>query len=89
MATTYIATNTTRRLGADLRQAVHALKEARSDFRELKATMETMIDASDYTLLETEFGLPTGQGQTVYNLVSGALTDMEASNINQTVIRLG
>lgn len=89
MATSYIATNTAKRLGADLRQFVHALKEARSDCRELKAVMETMIDAGNYALLETEFGIATGQGETTYNLVSGALTDMEAANINQTVIRLG
>ena len=89
MATTYISTNTSKRLGADLRQAVHALKEVRSDFRELKAVMETMIDGTNYTLLETEFGLATGTGQTTYNLVSGSLTDMEDANINQTVIRLG
>lgn len=89
MATSWITTNTSKRLGADLRQAVHALKEARSDFREIKGVMETMIDGADYTLLETEFGLPTGTGQTTYNLVSGALTDMDDANINQTVIRLG
>lgn len=89
MATTWIPTNTNTRLGADLRQAVHALKETRSDFRELKAVMETMIDASNYALLETEFGLPAGLGDDAYNLVSGALSDMEGANINQTVIRLG
>lgn len=89
MATTYIKTDTSKRLGANLRQAVHALTNVRSDFREIKAVMETMIDTSDYTLLETEFGLATGDGQTAYNLVSGSLTDMEDANINQTVIRLG
>lgn len=89
MATTYIATNTSKRLGADLRQFVHAQKEARSDCRELKAVMETMIDNGDYSLLETEFGLETGTGQTAYNLVAGALTDLEAANVNQLVIRLG
>lgn len=89
MAVTYISTNTSKRLGADLRQAVHALKEVRSDLRELKAVMETMIDAADYSLLETEFGLSTGLGDDTYNLVSGALADMEGANVNQTVIRLG
>ena len=86
---TYIATNTSKRLGADLRQAMHALKEVRSDMREIKAVMETMISGADYSMLETEFGVATGTGQSVYNLVAGALTDMEAANINQTVIRLG
>lgn len=89
MATTWIATNTNMRLGADLRQAVHALKETRSDLRELKAVMETMIDGSDYSLLETQFGIPVGLGDDTYNLVSGAVGDMEGANINQTVIRLG
>lgn len=89
MATTYISTNTTKRLGADLRQAMHALKEVRSDVRELKAVMETMIDNGDYSLLETEFGLATGTGQTVYNLIAGSLTALEGADINQTIIRLG
>ena len=89
MATSYISVNTNKRLGQDLRYLVHQLKETRSDCRELKAVMETMIDASNYALLETEFGLATGTGQTTYNLISGALTDMEDANINQTIIRLG
>ena len=89
MATTYIPTNTSKRLGADLRQLSHSLKEARSDCRELKAVMETMIDGTDYTVLESEFGLATGDGQTTYNLVSGALMDLEDANIDQFIIRLG
>lgn len=98
MAVEYIATNTSKRLGADLRQAVHALKEVRSDFRELKAVMETMIDYDPelpadspvkFATLETEFGLPTGRGETVYNLVAGSLVSLEASDVNNVIIRLG
>lgn len=96
MTTAYIKTDTTKRLGADLRQTVHALKETRSDARELKAVMETMIDYElqnndplKFAVLETEFGLPTGAGETVYNLVAGSLVSLEASDVNNVIIRLG
>lgn len=96
MAVAYIPTNTSKRLGADLRQAVHALKETRSDFRELKAVMETMIDyalgdeePAKFATLETEFGLATGNGQIAYNLVAGSLVALESSDVNNVIIRLG
>lgn len=39
----------------------------------LKATMDHNTDGTVWTDIETLFGLPTGKGQTVYNLVAGSI----------------
>jgi hypothetical protein len=89
MAATYIKVDISKRLGADLRQTVVHGAEFDERLHRLKDVMETMIDGSDYSRLETEFGLAAGKGETVYNLVSGAATDTSGANIHQLLIRLG
>jgi hypothetical protein len=89
MPVTYITTNTTKRLGADLRQFVHSLKECRSDLREIVAVGSTMIDGANYTLFETEFGLPTGTGQPVASALADCLTSLETPVVNAVITRLG
>jgi hypothetical protein len=51
--------------------------------------MDKMIDGTDYTAIETYYKLPAGTGQTVYNLVAGAVTDIASANLLQLVQRLG
>jgi hypothetical protein len=89
MAVTYIKVDVSKRLGADLRQTVVHGAEFDERLHRLKEVMETMIDGTDYSRIETEFGLVTGQGETVYNLVAGAATDTAAANIHQLLVRLG
>jgi hypothetical protein len=89
MAVTYIKVDVSKRLGADLRQTVVHGAEFDERLHRLKDVMDTMIDGTDYTRLETEFGVATGQGETVYNLVAGAATDTAAANITQLLNRLG
>jgi hypothetical protein len=89
MAVTYIKVDISKRLGADLRQTVVHGEQFDERLHRLKEVMETMIDGTDYTRLETEFGLAAGKGETVYNLVSGAVTDVSGTNITQLLIRLG
>jgi hypothetical protein len=89
MAATYIKVDISKRLGADLRQTVVHGAEFDERLHRLKDVMETMIDGSDYSRLEAEFGLAAGKGETVYNLVSGAATDTSGANIHQLLIRLG
>ncbi len=89
MAVTYIKVDISKRLGADLRQTVVHGAEFDERLNRLKDVMETMIDGTDYSRIETEFGLTAGQGQTVYNLVAGAVTDTAAANIHQLLVRLG
>jgi hypothetical protein len=89
MAVQYISIDSTKRLGSELRQAVNYGTAFDQQMGKLKEIMETMIDGSDYSRLETEFGLAAGKGETVYNLVSGAATDTSGANIHQLLIRLG
>jgi hypothetical protein len=89
MAVTYIKVDLSKRLGADLRQTVVYGEQFDERLHRLKDVMDTMIDGTDYSRLETEFGVPTGQGETVYNLVAGAATDTAGANITQLLNRLG
>jgi hypothetical protein len=89
MAVTYIKVDVSKRLGADLRQTVVYGEQFDERLHRLKDVMDTMIDGTDYSRLETEFGLVTGKGETVYNLVAGAATDVSGVNITQLLNRLG
>jgi hypothetical protein len=89
MAVTYIKVDISKRLGADLRQTVVYGGQFDERLHRLKDVMDTMIDGTDYSRLETEFGLAVGQGETVYNLVAGAATDTAGANITQLLNRLG
>lgn len=89
MAVQYISIDSTKRLGSELRQAINYGTAFDQQVVKLKEVMETMIDGTDYTRLETEFGLAAGKGETVYNLIAGAVTDVSGTNITQLLIRLG
>jgi hypothetical protein len=89
MAVTYIKVDVSKRLGADLRQTIVYGTEFDERLHRLKDVMDTMIDGTDYSRLETEFGVATGKGETVYNLVAGAATDTAGANITQLLNRLG
>lgn len=84
MATTFIAINAGQRLGASARQAVDQLRQAKEALAKLKTIMDTQVDVADYSLVESQFGLQAGKGQTFYNLIAGANTDIGASsNVTQ------
>ena len=42
----------------------------------IKAQMEQMVDGADYTQVELYFGIPTGDGNTVYDAINGAVQAM-------------
>lgn len=52
---------------------VNTLRSAYDTGVRVKAIMDHNTDAVVWTDIETLFGIPTGKGQTVYNLVSGSL----------------
>lgn len=92
MATTHISIDVTASggKGQELNQAISQQEMARDTLVRLKAQMETMIDGDDHSLLEAKFGIATGQGETVYNLVAGAvLTLAEDADLVQLINRLG
>jgi hypothetical protein len=90
VAANYITVSLDERLGGRIRDIVDMLASRRSMLRDLKAALETMVDGSDYSMIEAELGLPAGKGQTVYNLVSGALSELDAdTSFNQLLSWLG
>ena len=54
----------------------------------LKESMEEMIDGGDYTVVEQQFGLQTGEGTLLYNLLTGALVDLQGTNVQQLIARV-
>lgn len=41
--------------------------------------MDNMTDGVTFSTLEQAYGIPSGKGQTVYNLLAGAVADLNAS----------
>jgi hypothetical protein len=89
MAVQYISIDSTKRLGSELRQAVNYGTAFEQQLDKLKDIMDTMIDGTDYSRLETDFGLATGKGETVYNLVTGSLTALRTGDLAGVIARLG
>lgn len=86
MATTYVPINTGQRLGAQLRNAIDQLQSAKQALSKLLAIANTQVNGSDYSMVETQFGLTTGQGQTTYNLIAGTNTDLgNSTNVSEIV----
>jgi hypothetical protein len=67
-------------LGGTLYSCVNRYCSAHGTLAQLKADMDNMTDGVTFATLEAAFGIPTGKGQTVYNLVAGALADLNASS---------
>jgi hypothetical protein len=89
MAVQYISIDSTKRLGSELRQAVNYGTSFEQQLDKLKDIMDTMIDGTDYSRLETDFGIATGKGETVYNLVTGALAALRTGDLAGVIARLG
>lgn len=82
MARDYIKidTSTTTAIHAPtLRSFVRALRVAYEQGLNVKAIMNHNHDGSVFTDLEALFGLPAGKGQTVFDLVNGAVGSMEGT----------
>lgn len=89
MAVNHISVDQSKRLGIKLRRLIDLQREAMELNLQLKDIMEAQIDGIDYTTVESEFGLPTGKGQTTYNLVSGMHSAVDVSAVNQAIDWLG
>lgn len=71
---------------------VSALRQAYEIGTKCKAVMDHNNDGTVFTDIEALFGLPTGKGQTVYNLVNGSVGSMsgafqvaDAKNMTETI----
>ena len=64
------------------------LREARDQGKWLRDLMYRLHDGTDFSALEVLFGLPTGAGNTVFDLVNGSIGAMEGSFQNQDATTL-
>jgi hypothetical protein len=90
MATLYVPV-TLGSIHADrLMSAVNTLRNAECKLSSVKQVMDAMIDGADYSELETYFGLPTGEGSSVWTNVSNALTEIQNdATVQQLMDMLG
>ena len=89
MAQDFITVDKTKNMGADLLNAKETLRNVTDRLQWLKDTMDHNIDASDYTDVEALFGIPVGDGQTVYNVVATAVSQLGHADVLALFSRVG
>lgn len=78
MAINYITVDRSRQQGNELLTIVETLRYYQDRLRQEKEKMDNMTDGVSYTAIETQYGIPTGKGVSMYNLVSGAVAELAA-----------
>lgn len=81
--------NDQQRLQGQLRGAIAQLAAAAATLVTLSDIMSQMVSGSDYTTIETYFGLATGSGQTLHDVLGTASTDLQGSNVQGLLQRFG
>ncbi len=78
------------RLTNRLRSAVQNLQLATSELRALSNVMSQMnASGTNYTTIETYFSVQAGSGQAVNDIVGSCATELETSNVQAVLQRLG
>lgn len=90
MASAWIPTGAdNQRLGPQLRTAVSQLASAAAGLLTLKNCMAQMLNGgTDYTTIESAFGLQAGTGQAVHDIVGSASDDLQGSFVQGLLQRL-
>lgn len=86
-----IVVNSNSPMGSLLDQLQANLQNAANLAAQILNYMNQQTDGTTYTSIETQFGLPTGQGQTVYNLIAGLAGSggsLVSSNVTQYLARV-
>ena len=89
MANTHIAVDQSIRLGQQLRRCVDMTREVIDLHEKLKDVADQAADAPVWTGVEDALGVPTGDGETVYNLLAGSLAAINVAAVNNFLDRLG
>jgi len=78
----YIPIDLTKPLGLELQTVSDMGVSTAYRLQQIYLVMTGMVSGTDYTAIETHFGVPAGTGQTVFECMENALTDMQnAANI--------
>ena len=92
MAFSHIAINRGSALGGELYSAINSLQAALAKLNELTSAMPAMVDGSDYTHLETQFGFDGGKGQTakaeLESMLAKLNTNDSVSNVNAAMAQV-
>lgn len=81
--------NDQQRFQSQLRGAIIQLASAAATLSTLSNIMSQMVSGSDYTTIETYFGVATGYGQTLHDVLGTAATDLQGSNVQGLLQRFG
>lgn len=71
----------TKPIGSKLNYAVGLLILARQEFKILKEVFDSAASGGTWTGVESEIG-NAGDGQTVYNIIAGTLSDLNGATFN-------
>jgi hypothetical protein len=91
MALDYIvvdSSTTTAKFARDLINFTRSLRSAIDQLDAVKAVMDHSNNGVSFTQIETLFGLASGQGQTVYDLVNGTRLALSGSAQNSNALAL-
>lgn len=72
MAKDFISINMQAPQAAMLRNYITNLRAAYNAGAQVREMMTHMNDSTDFSAIETMFGVPAGSGQTVFDLVNGS-----------------
>lgn len=72
MPSEFIEIDLSKRFGPPLKRLADAVRDARADLQKIKSVADKAAAGADWTAFEATFGVPSGQGETVYNLLAGA-----------------
>jgi hypothetical protein len=73
----------------NLRRYINNLQQAYTQGVQTAAILNNMAADPDYSMIESVFGLATGQGVTLYNLVVAANGQVNNSNVTGLLNQVG
>lgn len=94
MAQIFIPVDITQNSGADFINLKEQLRHVADNFAWHKAQMDNNVLApgtlaSDYVDVETQWGIPTGEGQAVYNMVTTLLVQLAVADVQSLFNQVG
>lgn len=72
----------------DLINLVRAAQTFSQQLNQVKARMDHLGDGTTWTTVETKHGIPSGQGQTVYDRINGTLGALNGTMTNSNFVEL-
>ena len=73
---------TTQKFASELISAINSLRQTQVQFTRIAELMSHMNDGSNFTDIETYFGLPAGVGSGTNTIVSGVVTALDVNAVN-------